>query len=83
MAVAAGATLFLALGGGLAAWTSRQHQAEKKALEREIARQSEEAQAAQLAFDGEDTRPRREGSPLSGRSEDHEGPGADPRRTPA
>ena len=51
MAAAVGATLFLALGGGLAAWMSRQHQAEKKALERELARQSEEAQAAQLAFD--------------------------------
>jgi hypothetical protein len=46
-AAAAGATLFLALGGGLAAWAARQHQAEKTALERELAR----AQAAQLAFD--------------------------------
>jgi colicin import membrane protein len=51
MAAAAGATLFLALGGGLAAWTSRQHQAEKKALEQELARQSEQTQAAQLSFD--------------------------------
>ena len=51
MAVAAGATLFLVLGGGLALWTSRQHQAEKKALERQLARQSEQAQAAQVAFD--------------------------------
>ena len=46
MAVAAGAALFVAVGGGLAAWASRQHQAEKQALEREI----EQARAAQLAF---------------------------------
>jgi hypothetical protein len=51
MAAAAGATLFLAVGGGLAAWASRQHQAEKKALELEITRQSEQVRAAQLAFD--------------------------------
>ena len=51
MAAAAGATLFLAGGGGLAAWASRQHQAEKKALELEIAHRSEQARAAQLAFD--------------------------------
>ena len=51
IAAAAGATLFLAIGGGLAGWVSRQHQAERKALEREIARQSEQVQAAQLAFD--------------------------------
>jgi hypothetical protein len=51
VAAAAGATLVLALAGGLAAWTSRQHMAEKKALELELARQSEQAQAAQLAFD--------------------------------
>ena len=47
MAVAAGAALFVAVGGGLAAWASQQHQAEKRALEREI----EQARAAQLAFD--------------------------------
>ena len=47
MAVAAGAALSVAVGGGLAAWASRQHQAEKKALEREI----EQARAAQLDFD--------------------------------
>ena len=51
MAAAAGATLFLAVGGGLAAWASRQHQAEKKELGREIARRGEQARAAQLAFD--------------------------------
>ena len=51
MAAAAGAALFLAFGGGLAAWASRQHQAEKQALEQEIARRSEQARAAQLAFD--------------------------------
>ncbi len=51
MAAAAGATLFLAVGGGLAAWASRQHQAERKALQREIALRSEQARAAQLAFD--------------------------------
>jgi colicin import membrane protein len=50
-AAAAGAALFLAVGGGLAAWTSRQHQAEKNALEREIARRSEEVRAAQLTLD--------------------------------
>jgi len=51
MAAAAGVTLFLAAGGGLAAWASRQHQAEKTALEREIAFRSEQARAAQLALD--------------------------------
>jgi hypothetical protein len=51
MAAAAGAALFLAFGGGLAAWASRQHQAEKNALEQEIARGSEQVRAAQLAFD--------------------------------
>ena len=50
-AAAAGAALFLVVGGALAAWASRQHQAEKKALEVEITRQSEKARAAQLAFD--------------------------------
>ena len=45
--VAAGAALSVAVGGGLAARASRQHQAEKKALEREI----EQARAAQLDFD--------------------------------
>jgi hypothetical protein len=47
MAVAAGAALCVTVGGGLAAWASRQHQAEKKALEREI----EQARAAQLDFE--------------------------------
>ena len=47
MAVAAGAVLSVVLGGGLVAWASRQHQAEKKALELEI----EQARAAQLEFD--------------------------------
>jgi hypothetical protein len=51
MAAAAGAALFLAVGGGLAAWASQLHQAEKKALEQEIARRGEQARAAQLAFD--------------------------------
>jgi hypothetical protein len=51
MAAAAVAALFVAVGGGLAAWASRQHQAETKALEREIALQGEQARAAQLAFD--------------------------------
>jgi hypothetical protein len=51
MAAVAGATLFLAVGGGLAEWASRQHHAEKKALEREIALRTEQARAAQLAFD--------------------------------
>jgi hypothetical protein len=51
IAAAAGAALFLAFGGALAAWTSRQHQAEKNALEQEIARGSEQVRAAQLAFD--------------------------------
>jgi hypothetical protein len=51
IAAAAAASLFLAVGGGLAAWASQQHQAEKKVLEREIARRSEQARAAQMAFD--------------------------------
>ena len=51
VAAAAGATLLLAVGGGMAAWTAQQHQAEKKALEQEIARRSEQARAARLAFD--------------------------------
>ena len=51
MAAAAGATLFLAVCGGLAALAARQHRAEKKALESEIARRSEQARAWQLAFD--------------------------------
>jgi hypothetical protein len=51
VAVAAGAALFVAVAGGLAAWVSRRHQAETKALELEIARRSEQARAAQLAFD--------------------------------
>jgi hypothetical protein len=51
ISAAAGATLFLAVGGGLAALGSRHHQAEKKALESEIARRGEQARARQLAFD--------------------------------
>jgi hypothetical protein len=51
MAVAAVTALFVAGGGGLAAWASRQHQAEKKALEREIEREIEQARATQLDFD--------------------------------
>lgn len=51
MAAAAGAFLFVAVGGGLAAWASRQHQAEKTALEGEIARLDEQARAAQLDFE--------------------------------
>lgn len=47
MATAVGAALFLTVGGGLAARAARQHQAEKKALEQEIA----QARAAQLDFD--------------------------------
>jgi len=47
MAAAVGAALSVAIGGGLAAWASQQHQAEKKALEREI----QQARAAQLDFD--------------------------------
>lgn len=51
MAAAAGALLFVAVGGGLAAWASQQHKAEKKALEREIAQLDEQARAAQLDFE--------------------------------
>jgi len=51
MAAAAGVALVLTFGGGLAAWGSRQHQAEKNALEQEIARRSEQARAAQLGLD--------------------------------
>ena len=51
MAAATGALLFVAVGGGLTAWASRQHQAEKGALEREIARLDEQARAAQLDFE--------------------------------
>ena len=51
MAAATGALLFVAVGGGLTAWASRQHQAEKESLEREIARRDEQALAAQLAFE--------------------------------
>jgi hypothetical protein len=47
IAAVAGALLIVALGGGLAASASRQHQAEKRALEREI----EQARAAQLDFE--------------------------------
>jgi hypothetical protein len=51
MAAAVAALLVVAVGGGLATWASRQHQAEKQALEREIARRNGQAQAAQLDFD--------------------------------
>jgi hypothetical protein len=51
MAAAAGAVLFVAVGAGLAAWASQQHQAEKKALEREIASRDDQARAAQLDFE--------------------------------
>ena len=51
MAAATGALLLVALGGGLTAWASRQHQAEKESLAREIARRDEQALAAQLDFD--------------------------------
>jgi hypothetical protein len=51
MAVAASAALFVAVSGGLAGWASRQHQAEKKALEQEIARRGEQARTAQMDFD--------------------------------
>jgi hypothetical protein len=43
--------LFVAVGGGLAAWASRQHQAEKNALEREIGHRDEQARVAQLDFE--------------------------------
>ena len=43
--------LFVAVGGGLAAWASRQHQAEKSALEREIANRVDRARATQLDFE--------------------------------
>jgi hypothetical protein len=49
--VAAWAALLVAIGGGLAAWASRQHQAEKKALEQELARRVEQSRAAQADFD--------------------------------
>jgi hypothetical protein len=51
MAAAAGAALFAAVGGGLAAQAARQHHAEKMALEGEIARRGEQARAAQTDFD--------------------------------
>jgi len=47
MAATAAAALFVAVGGGLAAWASQRHQAEKEALERDI----QQARAAQLDFD--------------------------------
>jgi hypothetical protein len=50
MFAAAGALLFVSVGGGVAAWASRQYQLEKNALEREIGRLDEEARAAQLDF---------------------------------
>ena len=48
MAAATVALLLVAVGGGLTAWASRQHQAEKDAFEREIARRDEQARAAKL-----------------------------------
>jgi colicin import membrane protein len=51
MAAAAGALLFVAAAAGLAAWAARQHQAEKKALQREIASRDDQARAAQLDFE--------------------------------
>jgi len=50
MAAAAGTLLFVTVGGGLAAWASRQHRAEKNALEREIASRDVQARAAQRDF---------------------------------
>jgi len=49
IATAVGAALFVTVGGGLAARASREHRAEKQALEREIA----QARAAQADFDGQ------------------------------
>jgi hypothetical protein len=51
ISAAAVVALFLAVGGGLATWASRQHQAGQQALERERARRGDEVRAAQLAFD--------------------------------
>ena len=51
MAAAIGALLLVAVGGGLAASAARQHQGEKEALERAIARLDEQARAAQLDFE--------------------------------
>jgi hypothetical protein len=51
MAATTAALLFVAVGGGLTARASRQHQAEKEGLEREIARRDEQALAAQLDFE--------------------------------
>ena len=51
IAAATGALLLVVVGGGLTAWASRQHQREKEALEREIARRDEQARAAQLDFE--------------------------------
>jgi hypothetical protein len=51
MAAAVGILLLVVVGGGLAAWASRQHQAEMKVLEREIASRVDEARAAQLDFE--------------------------------
>jgi hypothetical protein len=52
MAVAVAATLFVVVGA-LAVSTSRQHQVEKAALEREVARRGEQARASQLAVDAQ------------------------------
>jgi hypothetical protein len=51
IAAAAAALLFVAAGGGLTARASRQHQAEKEVLEREIAHRDGPARAAQLDFE--------------------------------
>jgi hypothetical protein len=53
IAAAAGTALFAAVGSGLAAWVSRQHRAERKALELEIARLGEQARATQMDLDAQ------------------------------
>jgi hypothetical protein len=51
IAAMVGGALFVAVGGGLAAWVSRLHRTEKETLQREIARRGEEARAAQASLD--------------------------------
>jgi hypothetical protein len=53
MAATAVAVLLVAVGGGLAARASQQHQAEKQALVREIASRDDQARAAQLDFEAQ------------------------------
>jgi hypothetical protein len=79
VATAAGIALFVAIGGGLAAWASQQHQAEKKAL----ARENRAGAGGAAGLRREDTRPRREGSPRYCRGEERERPSTDPERAPA